>query len=89
VMDGKCATCRFWHDPQFDYPNRDPRLNYSNGKWTPHSNGRYVGWGSCLLINYEVTGLALIAVLPDEYCEGNTDVYTAPDFGCVHWEAKE
>jgi hypothetical protein len=85
-MEGRCETCRFWREPQFDFPSCDPRLSFVNGEWVPHSNGRYMDWRSCALINHETSAEPNIEVIPDAYCEGNTEVFTAPDFGCVHWE---
>lgn len=73
MTDGqRCRTCRWWA-PEGDA--HEPNLTAK-------------GWRPCLLLSGDTSdGVPMaIAASEDEYEEAR--LWTAPDFGCVQWEAK-
>lgn len=89
-MDGRCSTCAYWHKETA----KGQRLTDTPARWDEQRN-RWVfeyeeyeyevinnaGWRVCL---YAGSG-ALMEVSSHEHAA----LETAPDFGCVGWEAKE
>ncbi len=72
-MDGRCETCRWWVPVDF--------VILANG------NDEQVG--VCLLMSASAKpGQAKRADAGCAKAGISGELYSAPDFGCVHWEAR-
>lgn len=74
-MDGRCETCRWW-------------VMWSNAAWSPPEHRK--DWRVCELMS--PAGYSEEPKYPQSKAfvdDDHAGVYTAPDFGCVQWEAKE
>ncbi len=77
-MEERCATCRHWHHDKWTL-----RLATN---WFPDDGMRFSGWGECQLARpHEPHPTTKAIAFDHERYEAN--LLTAPDFGCVQWEA--
>lgn len=81
VMDGRCATCRHWSDTNVT-SERDGYKVYTAETLAGDD------WLPCQLLSRigGLTGSKVLTIGADPYV--TADIWTAPDFGCVQYEAK-
>lgn len=74
-MDGRCKTCKWWDDSR--------NTEYDSNVRDQDPDG-YEAWGECRLMSGYHKHARVVS-----FAWGDAPtVVTAPDFGCVQWEAK-
>lgn len=73
-----CKNCRWW------WPNKDARNRNYRMKWLDENPGRESHWDCD---NPELNACIDEGRIPDGMSHYE-EIYTGPDFGCIHWEAK-
>jgi len=95
MMDGRCATCRHWQivtesgnvideDKPIVWDEEKGKylFSYKYSQWD--SPTEIPGWRPCAIFNRDRENAKLLV-----YHESDPVIETAPDFGCVQWQAQE